>query len=95
MQIDAFTLAHPTATKRTHRSSVDVSSPRSTINAPASGVVADVAALVRHARPCAGHPRLSSVPAKKAWMAGTSSAKTRFALLPGHDGGIRKQSHIS
>jgi TctA family transporter len=24
--------------------------------------------------------------AVKAWMAGTSSAKTRFALLPGHDG---------
>jgi hypothetical protein len=23
---------------------------------------------------------------KKTWMAGTSSAKTRFALLPGHDG---------
>ena len=23
---------------------------------------------------------------RKAWMAGTSSAKTRFALLPGHDG---------
>jgi len=22
----------------------------------------------------------------KAWMAGTSSANTRFALLPGHDG---------
>ena len=22
----------------------------------------------------------------KAWMAGTSGAKTRFALLPGHDG---------
>jgi hypothetical protein len=22
---------------------------------------------------------------RKAWMAGTSSAKTRFALLPGHD----------
>jgi hypothetical protein len=22
---------------------------------------------------------------EKAWMAGTSSAKTRFALLPGHD----------
>jgi hypothetical protein len=23
---------------------------------------------------------------KKPWMAGSSSAKTRFALLPGHDG---------
>src|SRR6267378_7192603 len=23
---------------------------------------------------------------EKTWMAGTSSAKTRFALLPGHDG---------
>jgi hypothetical protein len=25
------------------------------------------------------------MPARKTWMAGTSSAKTRFALLPGHD----------
>jgi hypothetical protein len=28
---------------------------------------------------------LTSVAAIKTWMAGTSSAKTRFALLPGHD----------
>jgi hypothetical protein len=28
----------------------------------------------------------------KTWMAGTSSAKTRFALLPGHDG--RRSSKI-
>src|SRR5439155_9975463 len=40
----------------------------------------------RHARPCAWHPRLDSIAALKTWMAGTSSAKTRFALLPGHDG---------
>jgi hypothetical protein len=26
--------------------------------------------------------------AAKAWMAGTPGAKTRFALLPGHDGSI-------
>jgi hypothetical protein len=25
------------------------------------------------------------VTARKTWMAGTRSAKTRFALLPGHD----------
>jgi hypothetical protein len=42
--------------------------------------------LVRHARPCAGHPRLAACTRKKTWMAGTSSAKTRFALLPGHGG---------
>jgi hypothetical protein len=29
---------------------------------------------------------------KKTWMAGTPSAKTRFALLPGHDGEIH---HLS
>ncbi len=29
--------------------------------------------------------------ARKTWMAGTSSAKTRFALLPGHDG---KWNHV-
>jgi hypothetical protein len=29
---------------------------------------------------------------EKPWMAGTSSAKTRFALLPGHDG---KRSFLS
>ena len=38
----------------------------------------------RHARACPGHPRLTYGEAKT-WMAGTSSAKTRFALLPGHD----------
>src|SRR5882724_10456159 len=41
--------------------------------------------LARHARPCAGHPRLKAFARRKAWMAGTSCAKTRFALLPGHD----------
>ena len=39
----------------------------------------------RHVRPCAGHPRLGFLIARKSWMAGTPSAKTRFALLPGHD----------
>src|SRR5438034_8146704 len=29
--------------------------------------------------------------ARKTWMAGTSSAKTRFALLPGHD---EKENHF-
>ena len=32
-----------------------------------------------------GHPRLTCCFAVKTWMPGTSSAKTRFALLPGHD----------
>jgi hypothetical protein len=40
--------------------------------------------LARHARACPGHPRLTAFARRKAWMAGTSSAKTRFALLPGH-----------
>jgi hypothetical protein len=38
---------------------------------------------VAYARPCpAIHAFLVS---KKTWMRGTSSAKTRFALLAGHD----------
>jgi hypothetical protein len=41
--------------------------------------------LARHARPCAGHPRLTALVKKKTWMARISSAKTRVALLPGHD----------
>jgi hypothetical protein len=31
-------------------------------------------------------PGIHVLPARKTSMAGTSSAKTRFALLPGHDG---------
>jgi hypothetical protein len=31
----------------------------------------------RHARPCAGHPRLSCIQVRKTWMAGTSPAMTR------------------
>ncbi|MEH2523250.1 hypothetical protein V1288_001159 [Bradyrhizobium sp. AZCC 2176] len=31
------------------------------------------------------HVLSQSAPDKKTWTAGTSSAKTRFALLPGHD----------
>jgi hypothetical protein len=30
----------------------------------------------RHARPCAGHPRLQTIAARKSWMAGTSPAMT-------------------
>src|ERR1700730_4362585 len=42
--------------------------------------------IFRHARACPAHPRLPFITEKeKPWMAGTSSAKTRFALLPGHD----------
>src|SRR5260370_27008524 len=43
--------------------------------------------------PCADCVNLSAMPGThvflsgfKTWIAGTSSAKTRFALLPGHDG---------
>ena len=46
-----------------------------------------VFAPTRHARACPGHPRPCCIEPRKTWMAGTSSAKTRFALLPGHDGG--------
>jgi hypothetical protein len=33
--------------------------------------------LTRHARPCAGHPRLETQMNSKTWMAGTSPAMTR------------------
>ena len=36
-----------------------------------------VAISFRHARPCAGHPRLPCPASAKAWMAGTSPAMTR------------------
>ena len=36
----------------------------------------DTFASIRHARPCAGHPRLSSFEDRKTWMAGTSPAMT-------------------
>src|SRR5204862_6103184 len=32
--------------------------------------------LLRHARPCAGHPRLHRAAARETWMAGTSPAMT-------------------
>jgi hypothetical protein len=35
-------------------------------------------ARVRHARPCAGHPRLEAIALEKTWMAGTSPAMTNF-----------------
>jgi hypothetical protein len=41
--------------------------------------------LARHARAGPGHPSLTVFAREKTWMAGTSSAKPRFALLPGHD----------
>src|SRR5688572_21509037 len=34
------------------------------------------ARLVRHARPCAGHPRPDHAAARKSWMAGSSPAMT-------------------
>ena len=39
--------------------------------------VPSLGSLRRHARPCAGHPRLCSRCATKTWMAGTSPAMTR------------------
>src|SRR2546430_3954372 len=42
----------------------------------------------RRGRACPGHPRPSIRGPPRTWMPGTSSAKTRFALLPGHDGGL-------
>src|SRR4051812_2641204 len=42
--------------------------------------------LARHARACPGHPRLAAPAEEKTWMAGTSGAKTCFALLASHDG---------
>src|SRR6267378_1891348 len=36
----------------------------------------DVCSSDLHARPCAGHPRLNSIAARKTWMAGTSPAMT-------------------
>src|SRR5262245_61050877 len=42
--------------------------------------------LFRHDRACPG-PRLPFGRRQKTWLPGTSSAKTRFALLPGNDGG--------
>ncbi len=41
--------------------------------------------LARHARACPGHPHLTVFAREKTSTAGTSSAKTRFALLPGQD----------
>jgi hypothetical protein len=41
-----------------------------------------VRSIIRHARPCAGHPRLSGV---QDVDGRDICAKTRFALLPGHD----------
>src|ERR1700759_3115784 len=37
--------------------------------------------LARHARPCAGHPRLMAFARKKTWMAGTSPALTTSRTL--------------
>jgi hypothetical protein len=43
-------------------------------------------AYQRHARPCAGHPRLSPQQQSKTWMAGTSPAMTHLALCPKAEG---------
>src|SRR6202011_2594959 len=39
-----------------------------------------ICSSVRHARPCAGHPRPSCLHAVKTWMAGTSPAMTTWRL---------------
>jgi hypothetical protein len=36
---------------------------------------------IRHARPCAGHPRLAGAAARKTWMAGTSPAMTKKRVI--------------
>ena len=42
--------------------------------------------MIRHARPCAGHPRLKSEQAKT-WMAGRKGVYARLRrAMPGHDG---------
>src|SRR5215216_2278841 len=43
----------------------------------------------------ATHVLSQSVPDKKTWMPGKSSAKTRFALLPGHHGNVSPPFHRS
>ncbi|MEH2520221.1 hypothetical protein V1279_005794 [Bradyrhizobium sp. AZCC 1610] len=51
---------------------------------------------VASARLCpAIHVLSQSATDKKTWMAGISGAKTRFALLPGHDGDISTPFHRS
>src|SRR5690606_38706389 len=40
--------------------------------------VMDQQLVPRHARPCAGHPRLSIVATSKTWMAGSRPAMTAF-----------------
>src|ERR1043166_6922542 len=43
----------------------------------------------RHARPCAGHPRLASS-VKKTWMAGRKGVHARLRrAMPGHDEPLR------
>jgi hypothetical protein len=39
------------------------------------------------------HVLSQSATDKKTWMPGTSSAKTRFALLPGHDAVVRSAAY--
>src|SRR6185437_9365381 len=39
---------------------------------------------IRHARPCAGHPRLDRIARRKTWMAGTSPAMTDEWSLDDH-----------
>src|SRR3954467_11022244 len=47
------------------------------------GGVRGHARTLRHARPCAGHPRVSPGAASKTWMAGSSPAMTSERLTPG------------
>src|SRR5690606_15695499 len=49
---------------------------------PAGGVAHERDTHLRHARPCAGHPRLLRNSARTAWMAGTSPAMTGLAKQP-------------
>src|SRR4029453_8816567 len=85
----------PVATVNTDRSD-HIRIAVSPISVAARGVMGKVSfVMAGHRRlPCADYVNLSALPAihllfrrmvLKTWMPGTSSAKTRFALLPGHD----------
>jgi hypothetical protein len=48
----------------------------------------------RFRSPMPGHPRLRYQWQCKTWMPGTLGAKTRFALLPGHDGDLLTERNV-
>ena len=62
--------------KATEKGELGNSSARSCFETRPSG-------QARHARPCAGHPRLTALKSRKTWMAGTSPAMTKKLVV--HD----------